>query len=118
MYKAVASRWTAKANILVFPCYLIAFIVAGIWHGNSMNFVVFGLLHGGGVSVGKIWEYLIIQRRGRKGLRAYLASKPIEILAIFLTLNFVSFTMLFFRNDIPTAMTILHNFGYYMTHGR
>ena len=37
MYKAVASRWTAQANILVFPCYLIAFIIAGIWHGNSIE---------------------------------------------------------------------------------
>ncbi len=117
MYKAIATRWTAQANVLVFPCYLIAFILAGIWHGNSMNFVVFGLLHGGGVCAGKIWEYLIIQRRGRKGLKAYLASRPIEIVAIFLTLNFVSFTMLFFPHNVGTAMTLLHNFAQHMTRG-
>ena len=114
MYKALATRWPERANVLVFPCYFVAFIFAGIWHGNSMNFVVFGLLHGGGVCAGKLWEYWIIQRRGRKGLKAYLASRPIEFAAIVLTLHFVAITMLFFPQSVGTAMTIVHNFVHYM----
>ena len=88
--------------------------MAGIWHGNSMNFVVFGLLHGLGVCAGKLWEYGIIRRSGRKGLKAYLASRPVEIAAIFVTIHFVAFTMLFFPNSVTDALAMLHNFVHYM----
>ena len=106
MYKFVAERWNEKAAILVFPCYFIAFVLAGVWHGSTMNFAVFGVLHGCGASANKIWEYAIVKRSGRKGLKNYLASTPIRLAAIALTLTFVSFTMLFFPHDLDTTQAV------------
>jgi len=54
MYKSLATRWSQHAHGLVYPCYMVAFIVAGLWHGNSANFFVFGLLHGAGICAGKL----------------------------------------------------------------
>lgn len=116
MYKAAATRWSDWAQWLVFPCYLIAFIVAGVWHGNSFNFLVYGLLHGLGICAGKLWEMYLIKQRGRKGFKAYLASPGIRIAAIMLTLNFVSFTMLFFPGSVRMAMDILRNFADHIIH--
>lgn len=113
MYKAAASRWSTHAQWLVFPCYLIAFVLAGIWHGNSMNFAVFGMLHGLGVCTGKLWEYRLVKRRGRKGLKEYLASPIIRAAAIVATLNFVCFTMLFFPNSVGTTVAMLRNLAHY-----
>lgn len=110
MYKAAATRWPRRANSLVFPCYIVAFLLAGVWHGNTMNFAVFGLLHGIGICVGKLWENYLVKRRGRKGLKEYLASKPIRFVAIVLTLHYVALTMLFFPISLTDAMTILQNF--------
>ena len=115
MYKAAATRWTSSAAMLVFPCYLVAFVLAGIWHGNSLNFVVFGLLHGFGVCAGKLWENHLIKKKGRKGLREYLASWPRRIAAIVVTLNFVAFTMLFFPVNVRTTIEMLRNLVHYMT---
>jgi len=116
MYKSLATHWSRQAHLLVYPCYLVAFVIAGLWHGNSMNFLVFGLLHGLGICAGKMWENLIIWRSGRKGLKAYMASRTVRFAAIVLTLNFVAFTMLFFPQNVATAMAILHNFGHAIKH--
>jgi D-alanyl-lipoteichoic acid acyltransferase DltB (MBOAT superfamily) len=110
MYKSLATRWSQHAQLLVYPCYLIAFIIAGLWHGSTLNFAIFGLIHGVGVSAGKAWEYWIIKRHGRKGLKTYLASRPIRIAAILVTLHFVAFSMLFFPQSVQSTMTTLRNF--------
>jgi len=59
---------------------LITFAIAGIWHGNTWNFLVFGLMHG----IGLAFVFLI---RGKKreepvGVKAFLAR--------ILTLSYVS----------------------------
>ena len=54
LYKAVAERWPKRADLLAFLCYFVAFFVAGIWHGPTANFVVFGLLQAVGVSAAKL----------------------------------------------------------------
>jgi D-alanyl-lipoteichoic acid acyltransferase DltB (MBOAT superfamily) len=111
LYKPLASRWSEWSGFLVFPCYFIAFVLAGVWHGSTNNFAVFGALHGIGVSTAKGWENVLIKAGGRKGLKKYMASGPIRILAIVLTLNFVSFTMLFFPNSTHDAVTMLREFA-------
>jgi alginate O-acetyltransferase complex protein AlgI len=110
LYKAAATRWNERAAALVYPCYFVAFLLAGIWHGSTTNFVVFGVLHGCGASGAKLWESAVVRRTGRKGLKQYLASRPVRIIAIVLTLNFVCLTMLFFPHDLGTTRTILSTF--------
>jgi D-alanyl-lipoteichoic acid acyltransferase DltB (MBOAT superfamily) len=99
VYMALARARPKQAPSLVFACYFLALFLAGVWHGASWNFVMFGLLNGLGVSATKLWENLIIARGGRKGLRAYMASQPILWAARFVTINFVCLTMVFLRPD-------------------
>jgi alginate O-acetyltransferase complex protein AlgI len=97
LYMAIARRRPDWAPNLAFLCYFVALVLAGIWHGSSWNFVVFGVLNGIGVSAAKLWENVIVSWRGRKGLREYLNSRPIKWIAIFLTFNFVCVTQIFLR---------------------
>jgi D-alanyl-lipoteichoic acid acyltransferase DltB (MBOAT superfamily) len=83
----------------VFLCYFVALFLAGVWHGSTWNFVIFGLLNGIGVSAAKLWENGIIARWHRAGLRAYLASRPVLIAARVATLHFVCLTMFFLRPE-------------------
>src|SRR5206468_5283020 len=96
MYKGIAERSPRWAPSLAFLCYFAAFFLAGIWHGATAGFAVFGLLQGAGASAAKLWEMRITQRRGRAGLRRYLESQPIRVAAIVATLHYYAFSVLFF----------------------
>ena len=74
LYKGIAERWPERAESLAFLCYFVAFFVAGIWHGPTSNFVIYGLLQAIGVSAAKLWERHLIKWRGRSGLKEYLQS--------------------------------------------
>jgi alginate O-acetyltransferase complex protein AlgI len=110
LYKSGALRWPGHTRILVYTCYFIAFFLAGIWHGSSWNFVIFGLLHGGAVAAAKMWEEWIIRRRGRAGLREYLKSWPVHVASAALTFNFVCFTFLFFPPGLSQRVQFLLRF--------
>jgi D-alanyl-lipoteichoic acid acyltransferase DltB (MBOAT superfamily) len=97
LYMAIARRRSDWAPSLAFVCYFVALFLAGIWHGSTWNFVVFGVLNGIGVSAAKLWENILVSWRGRKGLREYLNNRPIKWIAIFATFNFVCFTQIFLR---------------------
>jgi alginate O-acetyltransferase complex protein AlgI len=98
-YMAIARRKPTWAPQLAFACYFWALLLSGIWHGATWNFVIFGLLNGLGVSAAKLWENRIIARKGRKGLREYLASPAILWAARIATINFVCLTMHFLRPE-------------------
>ncbi|MFC2074210.1 MBOAT family O-acyltransferase [Campylobacterota bacterium] len=61
----------------------ITFLIAGLWHGASWMFVIFGALHGLGLVVNHYWK-------------KYKIKMPVW-LAWFITFNFVNITFVFFR---------------------
>lgn len=103
-YKALAQRWPTRAASMVPLCYFMVFLVAGVWHGSSANFVVFGMLHGTGVSVAKMWENHLIRRLGRKGLKQYLQSRKIRVVATLINFHFVCSTFLFFPEGLRKCL--------------
>lgn len=71
------------------------FLIAGIWHGPSWNFVLYGALQGFGVIV-------------NHSFKNYINIKIPKILAWFITFNFVNISFIFFRiSDISDSITIL-----------
>ena len=64
---------------------VITFLIAGLWHGASWMFVIFGGLHGLAIVVNNYWKKTKI--------------KINKILAWFITFNFVNITMIFFRAE-------------------
>ena len=70
-----------KAMIATF----VTFLIAGLWHGASWMFVIFGGLHGLALVVNNYWKKTKI--------------KINKILAWFITFNFVNITMIFFRAE-------------------
>ncbi len=97
LYMFIARRKPGWAANSVFLCYFVALFLAGVWHGATWNFVIFGVLNGIGVAAAKLWENYLIARGGRKGLREYLASTPIRIIAGIATVHFVCLTQVFLR---------------------
>jgi len=98
-YVALARRQPARASELALVCYFVALFLAGVWHGASWNFVVFGTLHGAGVCAVKVWERWIVARRGRQGLRAYLSSPSALVMGRVATFHFACSTLLLLRPE-------------------
>lgn len=111
LYMAIAKRWPPRAESLAFLCYFIAFFIAGIWHGPTTNFVVYGLLQAIGVSAAKLWERHLLKKGGRKGLREYVQSTTIRWIAIVATLHYECFSLLFFPTDLSAVSNMLETVG-------
>jgi len=56
------------------------------------------------------FESILIKRVGRKGFKTYMAAGWIRVVAILITLHFVSLTMLFFPQSVQTALMTCRNF--------
>ena len=79
--------------------FLVTFVLGGLWHGLSWNFLIWGVLHGAALSVVFLW------RRYRKGARP----SPLgQVGGALLTFHFVCFTWIFFRAaNLPDAFAVI-----------
>ena len=107
LFKLGAERWSSHVIALSFFCYFGAFFIAGIWHGSTWNFAIFGLLQGLGVSIAKAWEMLLTRRFGRQWFKRYLQSAKIRMLAVLANFHYVCLTVLFFPTDLNRSLSIL-----------
>ncbi len=78
-----------KTGIIV--ALMTTFLISGLWHGASWNFVFWGLLHGTALSLEMLWA------KPRKKLAKVLPSALFDGLSIAFTFCFVSLTYIFFR---------------------
>ena len=73
---------------------LITMTVAGLWHGASWCFVIFGFLHG----IGLITNHIFI----KLNVRLY------HLISWFITFNYINLTLIFFRSEtIDQALSII-----------
>jgi D-alanyl-lipoteichoic acid acyltransferase DltB (MBOAT superfamily) len=101
-------------------CFFVTFFLIGVWHGRTSEFLMFGLLTGGGMSINKLWQLGLARAMGRKGYKA-LAKNSVYI-AFGRGLNFIwfAFTLFWFWaswqqiNKIFTAMSIIQWLGVWM----
>ena len=74
---------------------MIVFLIAGLWHGPSWLFVIFGALHGVGLVINHIY-------------RRYFNFSLNSFISKTITFLYVNFTFVFFRSEnIDTATIIL-----------
>lgn len=80
---------------------LVTMLVAGLWHGASWMFVIWGALHGVGLVVHKLLKPLLDRVPN---------TLPVRFAAWLLTFVYVSIAWVFFRSaDMDTAMTLLRH---------
>jgi D-alanyl-lipoteichoic acid acyltransferase DltB (MBOAT superfamily) len=88
---------------------LVVFLVSGLWHGASWNFIVWGALHAAGflmlmVLPGKASEYSEVVAANSR------FPKFGELTGMLFTFSFVAFAWVFFRApDLKVALDYLEN---------
>ncbi len=86
----------------IFYGLLVSFIVIGIWHGASWNYVFFGILQ----ALAIMYESLTrkIRKRVSKKVNAHIYNN----LSILITFIFVTFSLIIFQSDtLNDAMNII-----------
>jgi alginate O-acetyltransferase complex protein AlgI len=83
---------------------IITMTLGGIWHGAGSTFLIWGLLHGVGLAVYRLWQS---QRRG-----APAPSRAGQVAGALLTFHYVLLGWIFFRADsVTAAFGILRQIG-------
>jgi alginate O-acetyltransferase complex protein AlgI len=92
---------------------IVTFVVGGLWHGASWNFVLWGALHGIGLCVHKAWSS--VRPTGPASVFRHHAWPAV---ALVLTQLWVLIGWVFFRAEtLPDALTILSAIGSVPFHG-
>jgi D-alanyl-lipoteichoic acid acyltransferase DltB (MBOAT superfamily) len=92
------SSITAEPFLGVF-CFFVTFFLVGVWHGRTSEFLVFGLLTGGGISLNKLWQIEMSRILGRKGYKE-LAKNPVyRAFGRGLTFSWFGFTLFWFWGE-------------------
>jgi D-alanyl-lipoteichoic acid acyltransferase DltB (MBOAT superfamily) len=101
-------------------CFFVTFFLIGVWHGRTSEFVFYGILLGGGISINKLWQIELTRSLGRKGYKA-LTSNPVYIaFGRGLTFSWFAFSLFWLWGDskqigkIFTAIGVLQWLGVWL----
>jgi D-alanyl-lipoteichoic acid acyltransferase DltB (MBOAT superfamily) len=94
-----------RTRVMPYVNLVITMVLGGIWHGASLTFVIWGLLHGFALAMFRVWQAV---RRGRKPS----ANPALRFASGLLTFHVVLFAWIFFRAaNVETALLILSQIG-------
>ena len=97
-------------NLMLAVCVIVTFLIVGAWHGTTLNFVIFGLLHAGGIIVIAMYGRLlksVLDRQRRKKFEGHLAVRAVSTVLCF---HFVAATVLLFPNTTDELVGVLSVF--------
>lgn len=84
---------------------MVTMLVAGLWHGTTTNFVLFGFAHGILLGCFRWYEAVMRKRIGRKGLARLRAKASYRLSATALTFATTGFAYVFFVLDVAQLGT-------------
>lgn len=90
-----------RHGFMLAQCYtVIAMVLSGIWHGSTLNFALWGVLH----TIGIIGVNLLNKAS------SFRVQNYSKYLARLLTFNYVCLTWIFFNSDdLPSALNLIEN---------
>lgn len=101
LFSAMLRRIESSAlePFLAVIAFFTTFFLVGAWHGQTSEFLFFGLLQGGGVSLNKLYQILLTQRMGRRGYKALAANPVYAALCRGLTFAWFGLTLFWFWSN-------------------
>jgi D-alanyl-lipoteichoic acid acyltransferase DltB (MBOAT superfamily) len=97
---------TLKRSITTYANLSITMLLGGLWHGASVNFIIWGALHGGALALHKFYMDITGTKNAtQKGFR--------KLVGQIITFHFVCFCWIFFRaTDTEKVGKILYQIFY------
>jgi alginate O-acetyltransferase complex protein AlgI len=76
--------------------FFVTFFLVGAWHGQTSEFLFFGVLQGSGVALNKLYQILLVSVLGRKSSKALDSNATYRALARGLTFTYFVLTVVWF----------------------
>ncbi len=76
--------------------YIITFVLAGIWHGDKLIYLWYGLCHGLALAIYQVYNALLPKLIGQERMKWYQESLAIRIMATLTTFHFFVFSLIIF----------------------
>lgn len=109
MVKALTRRFGPKnVNHVIAVSILSVFTVLGVWHGATLNYLLFGISQGIGVVVVHYSTIFMKKRLGKVGFQKYRANKACYVLGVTATYLYFALTMILFANSLEQIGRIFH----------
>lgn len=88
---------------------IVTFIIVGMWHGETINFVIWGFYHGVGLAFLNIYQK---QKRKIKNqqMRKYFKSKYSHWIGVTVTFNYFAFGILLFSMRMDEITELMSRF--------
>lgn len=88
-----------RKNLLTYLNLFLTMLLGGLWHGSTIMFIIWGILHGTALAIHKKWS-------------VYFSNEPYGIIKVFyyfITFHFVVLTWIYFRaTNIPSVHKIFY----------
>lgn len=78
----------------------LTFTIAGVWHGTTLNYVLYGLFQGAGLVVATIYKDTMKKKLGKEKHKKYLNNKWIAAVEICATWMYICLTFTFTGYDV------------------
>jgi D-alanyl-lipoteichoic acid acyltransferase DltB (MBOAT superfamily) len=102
---------TAIKPFLAVIAYLVTFFLVGAWHGQTPEFLFFGVLQGGGVSVNKLYQIVMTMKLGKQRYSDLSANRAYAAICRGLTFTWFGFTLLWFWSNWGQLGDFIHWLG-------
>jgi alginate O-acetyltransferase complex protein AlgI len=76
--------------------FFVTFFLVGAWHGQTSEFLFFGILLGLGISLNKLYQILLAKALGRKRFRALDSNPAYRAFSRGLTFTYFAFSAIWF----------------------
>jgi len=105
---ALEARVLARHGFVALAASLmVTMVAAGLWHGTTANFLLFGLIHGAALVVMRGYDRAMTGWLGRGRFRRLQESPVVTAAAVLLTYNFTSLAYIFFALDAHEGTRVL-----------
>lgn len=93
---------------IVATCFamMATMCIAGLWHGTTLNFLLFGAVHGIYLVAFRVYEYVMRRRFGRRIFERLRQRRVVRIPAVVLTFLFTGAAYVFFLLE-PDQLVVL-----------
>jgi D-alanyl-lipoteichoic acid acyltransferase DltB (MBOAT superfamily) len=106
--KLLSSPLTARHRMLAAQIAIIVTMsVSGLWHGTTIGFLLFGLVHGLWFVIYRSWDSLLLKRLGRAGVQRFRRNPLTRMGGIVLTFNATAVAFIFFQLSSARIVAVL-----------
>jgi D-alanyl-lipoteichoic acid acyltransferase DltB (MBOAT superfamily) len=111
LYKwCLTHAWLGQRPLLAMNVSLLAtMLISGLWHGTTLNFAIWGALHGVFLIVFRSWETLATTWFGKSWLRTWQKSRTAQFAGVLVTFHAVALALVFFRFEADQAFQMFES---------